>query len=239
MGGRGSPHYAVVSLMCFSATASFAVAAATAGIGLATVRQVRNPRELPLALVPILFAAQQTVEGIVWLRFAGESGGAGQTGLSFVYLIFAFVFWPAFTAMAVLAVEPARWRRRLLLSIAIVGVFIAARNFLDLLDMRPFAEVRGHSIVYASRVDPFSWHLLVYLVCTSGALLLSSHRMIWLFGAVVALGFAVSGYAYYVSFVSVWCFFAAADSTLLYFHFRRASAALQASPRRRSRLFDR
>lgn len=54
--------------MCFSATASFSVAAITAMIGIAAVKHVKRPRDLMVAGVPVLFAAQQAVEGFLWLQ---------------------------------------------------------------------------------------------------------------------------------------------------------------------------
>jgi hypothetical protein len=66
---------------------------------------------------------------------------------------------------------------------------------------------------------------LPYLACTGGALLASSHRVLRAAGALIVVGFAATLYAHYAAFVSVWCFFAAADSTLLYFHFHRQAAA--------------
>jgi hypothetical protein len=56
--------------MCFSATASFVSAAALTPLGLLSVRLAsgHNPsREIPLALLPVLFASQQALEGLVWL----------------------------------------------------------------------------------------------------------------------------------------------------------------------------
>ena len=53
--------------MCFSATVSFSAAGLLGLTGIATLVQVRKSAELPLAATPLLFAAQQTVEGALWL----------------------------------------------------------------------------------------------------------------------------------------------------------------------------
>jgi len=42
-------------------------------------------------------------------------------------------------------------------------------------------------------------------------------------GAIVVTGFLVSVTTYFATFISVWCFFAAAGSALLYFYFRSAA----------------
>lgn len=69
--------------------------------------------------------------------------------------------------------------------------------------------------------------MIPYLLCTCIPLLLSSHRLVQAFGAVMLAGYLVSGYLYFESFISVWCFFAAANSTLLYFYFKRATMGVR------------
>lgn len=211
--------------MCFSATASFTLATTTAVVGIAAVRQVRHRPELFLAIVPLLFAAQQAVEGLLWLQLSGEGDNGTVAALSFTYLLLADVFWPVYTAVAVLLVEPDRRRRRVFGVIAVIGSVLSIYLLIDLLGNPVSAGIRGHSIGYAGEADPLSWRQIPYLVCVCAPPLLSSHRIIRVFGAVILAGFLVSAYAYYATFVSVWCFFAAADSTLIWFYFRRAAVS--------------
>lgn len=58
-----------------------------------------------------------------------------------------------------------------------------------------------------------------YVAATILPLLISSRRGIVIFGEIVLAGFAVSNIAYYDSFISVWCFFAAASSSVLLLDF--------------------
>jgi len=213
--------------MCFSATASFSVAAATAGIGLATLKQVKHPRELPLAVTPLLFACQQMVEGFLWLQLSGESDGGNVAVLSFVFLIFAEVLWPTYTALALLPIEPDRRRRRVFWAIAAIGSALSIYLLAGLVGDPPAVAIRGHSINYTGEVNALSWQQVPYLLCTCLAMLLSSHRVIQVFGAVVLVGFLVSAYVYFATFISVWCFFTAAGSTLIYFYFKRAAKAVR------------
>ena len=56
--------------MCFSATACFVTAVGLAPVGIASLtlaRRLEPQRWQPLALMPLLFAAQQALEGVVWL----------------------------------------------------------------------------------------------------------------------------------------------------------------------------
>lgn len=207
--------------MCFSATASFAVAAATAVTGLTVLRHVKQVRELPLAFVPLLFAVQQVVEGVLWLRLSGVLGAGDVAALSFAFLFFAKVVWPTYTPLAVWLIEPDRRRRRLFAALGAVGAVLSLGLLIDLLATPPSATISGRSIDYTGDPSPFSWQQVPYMLATALPLVLSSHRTIRIFGALVLLGFLVSAYAYVTNFVSLWCFFAAANSTLLYFHFKR------------------
>jgi hypothetical protein len=67
--------------MCFSPAASFATAGVTGLIGVLCLRRVRGPGDLPLAMVPLLFAAQQAIEGALWLYLPNDAhgGAAGDT----------------------------------------------------------------------------------------------------------------------------------------------------------------
>ena len=111
--------------MCFSATASFSAASITAVIGIATLRQVKHPRELPLAAMPLLFAVQQAVEGALWLQLPAGGGRDAVVALSLCFLVFAKVLWPACVAPAVLLIEPDLRRRQVLYALAALGSTIS------------------------------------------------------------------------------------------------------------------
>jgi hypothetical protein len=220
--------------MCFSASASFSLAAVTAGIGGATLRHTSRPQCWPLALVPLLFSAQQVFEGVLWLQLDGAKDATAIAALSFAFLTFAKVIWPAYIATAMVLVEPDRRRRVILYVLAMMGLGLSADLLMELIRHPALATVRGHSIAYVSAVSGAAApslsglleDALPYLICTALPPLVSSHRAIRIFGAVILAGFAVTASAYLGAFVSVWCFFAAAASTVLYFFFRRRAFAL-------------
>lgn len=99
--------------MCFSPTASFTASIAIGTIGVATLRHVKNPRELALALMPILFAIQQTIEGFLWLSLG--SNGPGALPLTYAFGFFAFFLWPIYAPFAVYLLEPEAIRRKLMI----------------------------------------------------------------------------------------------------------------------------
>jgi len=208
--------------MCFSATASFSAASITALIGFATLRRVKHPRELLLGTMPLLFASQQAVEGALWLQLTAGGGGETVAALSLSFLVFAKVLWPAYAAPAVLLIEPDLRRRRVLYVIAVLGCAISIYVLNRLVNNPPAVAICGRSIDYGGHENALSYQTFVYLLFTSFPLLISSSRTVQTFGAIVAAGFMVSAYTYFATFISVWCFFAAAGSGVLYLYFRRA-----------------
>jgi hypothetical protein len=207
--------------MCFSATASFATAAATTVVGVGAISQVTNWRSAPLASIPILFAFQQVAEGAIWVLLAGGAEDVNATRLAHGFLLFALVMWPVFMPIAVLLVETDARRRRILRVMAFFAPMLSAYLYMTVVENSSSVAILNHSISYAGTIDYLSWKEIPYLLATCGPLFLSSHRMVRLFGTLVLIAFAVSIFSYGKTLVSVWCFFAAANSTLLYLHFRR------------------
>jgi hypothetical protein len=80
--------------MCFSATASFAVAVALACVGAASMARNPSPRGRMLAAIPLVFAAQQATEGIVWLTVSGSAHVSLQPLAVDAFLAFALIVWP-------------------------------------------------------------------------------------------------------------------------------------------------
>lgn len=219
--------------MCFSATASFSLSAAAGVVGVAALKQTTSKNEVPLAAIPLIFGIQQLIEGLLWLNVSGSGESCAVTGLSSGYLFFAEVIWPAYVAIAVLLVEPERRRRCVLVAAALTGGLVSAYLLYDLVSDLPTAFVRGRSIGYSEDAGYLTLDQLPYLISTMLPLLISSHPAVRNFGVLVAAGFLVSAYVYSETFVSVWCFFAAASSVVLYLHFKRAAlrASMQHSAR--------
>ena len=58
-----------------------------------------------------------------------------------------------------------------------------------------------------------------YLLSTAISPMLSTHRIVKLFGYLALVSFATVYYFYATWFISVWCFFAALLSAVIYIHF--------------------
>ena len=205
--------------MCFSPTASFVTAGLTAVVGAFALSRVNEPRELPLAATPLLFALQQTIEGLLWLDRPMAPEGSVATGLVGLFLFFAEVFWPVYAPLAVWLIEPNAARRRLMLLCLAAGVGVSGYLLQWILTHPHSAIVRDGHIVYVTAFRPSAAVAVAYLAATGLPLALSTRRAVVALGAVVLIGTVVAFAFYWEAFVSVWCFFAAAASLVILSHF--------------------
>lgn len=204
--------------MCFSATASFTAGTALTVTGGLTLRKSQGKLELPLALVPLLFGIQQLTEGALWLSLRHDLPLL-QTWTTNIYSMFSHVLWPIFVPFAILLVETKRRRRAALSVFQALGLAVGLYLFYFLIRSPTVAHIHERSIVYDSPHFYLGLVLVLYLLATCVSGLFSSHRCINIFG-VLAFVLAIAAYQVSVrTFVSVWCFFAAVLSLLVYLHF--------------------
>ena len=216
--------------MCFSATASFSAGALLLGIGSLTLKAARHPRELAFAAIPLLFAIQQLTEGVIWLTF-GHDWPQLNAVMTHLYSFFSHVLWPIYLPVAVLLIEPPGQRRRALLAFVATGL-VAGLYLLYVLAAFPIiSRPTGLHIEYDS---PHFYALAVmtlYLLSTTISPALSTQPTVKLFGVLALLSFAAAYYFYAAWFISVWCFFAALLSVVIYFHFVSRRVEHNGSPR--------
>lgn len=203
--------------MCFSATASFGSGMLLLAIGTVTLRMARRPAERPYAAIPLLFAAQQLVEGVVWLSFSGPAW------LNFsatqVYSFFSHILWPVYVPLAAWLLEPGGWRRRVLSAFVVIGLAVGAYLLYSLVVEPIQARPVGGHVDYQSPHFYIAASMTLYLLATTVSLLLSSHIWVKVFGA-LALAASFASYFFYARwFISVWCFFAALLSITIALHF--------------------
>ena len=221
--------------MCFSATASFTAAAVAGSIGIATLWKAAGHHDraiLPIAAFPTLFALQQAVEGLLWLDLAQPAPGACRPFLTHAFLGYAEIFWPVFAPLAAWLIEPVQWRRRLILICVIVGGVLSAYLFMKMIGSPYTASAATGHIVYRNDISYPKGIEIPYVLATTISLLLSSHRMIQLLAVVILGGFAIAYWSYHQSYISVWCFFAAAASVIVYLFVRQAPQVVGNAPAR-------
>lgn len=208
--------------MCFSASASFLTAAVTAAAGVFALKRTREPREWPLASMPLFFAGQQVIEGALWLALPSGTAAPACMVLTDTFLFFALVFWPVFAPCTALLMEDDPARRRLMLACLATGAAVSAYLASVLLGSQHQAILQDGHIIYDSQPPPNSAIGIPYLIATGLSLALSSHRAINLVSLIVVTGSLLAWFAYWDAFVSVWCFFAAGASAVVALHFERA-----------------
>ena len=205
--------------MCFSATASFVAGSSLSAIGVGALRNTSRKAEIPFAMIPLLFGVQQLVEGVIWVTFAHDAPVLKQT-MTYIYSVFSHVLWPIYVPLAIGILETVRWRRRALAGFEVAGLF-AGLYLLFFLVTRPVvAQVVGEHIEYLSPHFYIVPVIVLYVVATCLSGFVSSHPFVRLFGGLALLSFIATYFLYAQALVSVWCFFAAILSTLLYVHLR-------------------
>ena len=216
--------------MCFSPEMDVAAGVVVGSIGVAVLRHVERPQELPLASLPVLFGAHQVTEAFVWWGLRGDvSGSTGRTAL-WLYVLFAFVVLPLLTPMAVLLVEPDDRRRRGMGRFAVLGAAVSVVYLASMLQEPMTATIRGRTLGYGTGVPYGELLAVVYVAATVGALVLSSHRRLALFGIANAVVVPLLVLVAARAFTSLWCLWAAVASVVIAEHVRRGASAGQEQP---------
>ncbi|MDP2774678.1 MAG: hypothetical protein Q8O61_14090, partial [Nocardioides sp.] len=107
--------------MCFSMEADLVAGALLVPIGVLSLRQVREPREIPLASVPLLLGVHQLIEAVVWAGVDGHVSADLAHLAALVYVVIALPLLPTLFPLAVWLIEsPAR--RRVVAPFLAIGV---------------------------------------------------------------------------------------------------------------------
>lgn len=205
--------------MCFSANASFLSAGIIGAIGVATLRQVREPRTVLFASIPLLFALHQFTEGLVWLGLEGRTGQLALDHAAFLYLLYAVGLLPLLLPIAVALIEPPGWRRGAILVLTAIGALISARHSYGVFVYPSEAVIEQNAIAYHNPLTADPWLSGLYVAVTCGALLLSTQRVVRMFGILNVIGLMIVQFTMVYAFASVWCFYAAILSTVIYWQF--------------------
>jgi hypothetical protein len=207
--------------MCFSASADFTGAAVLGAVGVATLREVKDRRELLLAAMPSLFAIHEFIEGFVWLGLDGTCSPQVAHNAGAAFVLYAQGILPLLLPLSVFLIEPTKRQRRRMLGFVILGGLLSLYLAWGLIAYPLAISDQSHSVVYVNVITNTTLVAILYVIATCGALFFSG------FGPLVELAWAnlagplvvmlVKRYA----FTSVWCAYAAVVSVIIYFFFRR------------------
>jgi len=207
------------NLMCFSAAASFSASAVLASAGVFTTSRVKNIREVPIAIIPLIFAIQQFIEGVLWVSL--KNSGGNSLLYSAFFLFFALFWWPFFTPIMTMALEKNQKRKTIMFVIWLFGIYIGVTQYLNFLNNPTVAKIMNHCIYYDVHSPLKTMAVIMYLTATVGVSMLSSHKAVREFGSWLGIFAAISAYAYFENFTSVWCFFGAILSFILCIYFKK------------------
>ena len=208
--------------MCFSTEASFTAAAVLTVVGFLCIRKAPSKCLYWLAVIPLIFAFQQLFEGFLWLTIGRADASPDLLAIEkYGFLFFALFVWPVWIPLSMFMAEKISWRKKLLALFLIAGIAYAIslswQLFAAWQTQSPSVTIMGKSIRYALPIEDRVSNAWNYLAVALLPPFLSSLRGIWWFGISNVIGVAVAQYFYENSFISVWCFFAAWVSLILYF----------------------
>ncbi len=207
--------------MCFSASANFVGGAVLSAIGVATLAEVKNSRELLFAAMPCLFALHQFTEGFVWLGIDGYLPPIVAHHAGAAYVLYAQGLLPFLLPLSVFLIEPTRKRRRRMLAFTILGALLALYILWGLIAYPLQVSARGHGIVYFNQISTTTLVAMLYVTATCGALFFSGFRLLVVLGWLNFAGLLVVMLVKRYEFTSLWCAYAALVSVLIYYFFRR------------------
>ncbi|HUW05521.1 MAG TPA: DUF6629 family protein [Williamwhitmania sp.] len=204
--------------MCFSAEASFAGGIILSAVGAATIQKIHKPSQIIFAAIPLFFGVQQIAEGIVWLVIPLTGYAAVQMVFSYVFLVMAEVIWPSLIALSVLFMEEDARRRRTLWVLLGLGMVVSLYYAVCLLTFNVAPTIEGHHIYYHTDF-PKMFALpafIAYLIATITPLFASSIKRTHLLGGLMFFSCLVTVLFFTQYLISVWCFFAAVISAVVY-----------------------
>ena len=215
--------------MCFSPQADLIAGVVVGACGVDAMRHVRQPRQLPLAALPLLFAAHQFGEAFIWFGLDGRvSVGVGRAAL-YAYLVLAFLL-PVLVPVAVAGVEPDRARRRWMQAFVGLGAIVAAILITSIVRSPIGAQIEHLHLSYQVDVDRGLLVVGLYVVATCGPMLVSTYRTLVAFGVLNLFAVALLAWLISSGFVSLWCTWAAVTSVLIARYLREAASPAEPRP---------
>ncbi len=204
--------------MCFSAGASFAGGVVISAVGIATQRKVRRPSQRLLAVIPLLFGFQQFAEGVLWITLRSGEYGWLQNTTAYIFLTTALVVWPVMIPLSVWFMEVGKRKKKILAGLIVTGGMVSLFYTFCLIAYNVTPQISGFHIQYIHDFPHTSVDIayLFYITPTIAPFFISSVRRMWLFGILILASYLVTIIFFTHYLTSVWCFFAALISIVIY-----------------------
>lgn len=200
--------------MCFSATASYVASAALLLCGIGSMYRANKNQRL-FAAMPLLFALQQFIEGTIWFSLSNGNPAIFNT---YAYLSFVYILWPNWIPYSIFPLCKTAAEKKALGPSMIAGLLLSILAIGYLFFYPPTAIIENHHIKYLSDVPKWLWlpGSALYLAATVVPFFIPKVRNLSLMGILLALSYIATIIFYYATILSVWCFFAAILSALIF-----------------------
>ena len=204
--------------MCFSAEASFTGGVIISAIGIATVTKVHKSSQIVFAGIPLFFGIQQMVEGSLWLTIPLPEFATLQKAATYIFLIMADVLWPTVIPLSVLFMEDNLKKKKILMVLLGMGITLSLYYAFCLFNFNVIPEIRGYHIHYKTTFPAYLSMpaFIIYLIVTITPLFISSIKRTHLMGVLMFLSCLMTAIFFTQYLTSVWCFFAAIISGVIF-----------------------
>jgi hypothetical protein len=132
------------------------------------------------------------------------------------------VLLPVFIPLAVIALEPTRRRKLMMVPFALIGTAIAAILLAAMVRGPVSVKLAPYHLSYSIRLSDGFGIVALYVVAVCGPLLVSGYRNVVIFGVVNLVAVVIIARLTVSGFASVWCGWAAISSAAITLHCRFA-----------------
>jgi hypothetical protein len=199
-----------VPSVCFSPQADLVGGAVLLVIGVDTLRHVHQRRDhLPLAALPLLLAGHQIVEAFAWWGLQGVVPNWLGTAAAWIYVFVAFVVLPIYIPVAIWALEPPGWRRRVIGGFVVLGSVVGLVLLVGMIRGPVVAMLADFHISYDTGTTAGYPIVVAYILATCGSVLFSGRKYLMVFGIVNVIAVAILARYEIEGFASLWCMWAA------------------------------
>ncbi|NHE58845.1 DUF6629 family protein [Cyclobacterium plantarum] len=204
--------------MCFSAGASFGASILLGTIGIASIQKTKNLQSLPFASIPMFFALQQIMEGMLWIGLGEHVDSNWRFFPTLIFLGFSQVLWPIWVPLSILFLENNQTRRKVLSVLLLIGISVSCYFLYCMIAFDFSAEIRSGHIKYTLDFPVFleKWSGAFYFLPIVLSPFLAGRKEIRFLGIAVLISFLITMIFFSDYLISIWCFFAALLSILVF-----------------------
>ena len=177
---------------------------------------------IAFACIPFIFGLQQATEGCVWLSLTGDAMKAWPNVPADIFLFFSHVLWPVWMPFSIWLCEKDANRKRKLFSLFCLGCILALYHLFYIVTNTPRSEILNCHIDYTMGFPKKLMLLtsILYGITTILPSFISSRKKMWMMGIVLTISYFTTWIFYTQYLISVFCFFAAMLSIVVYFIIR-------------------